>query len=327
MSNKNSISVIIPCHNGWHLMGNCLESIKNQTNIPYEVIIIDDCSTDETFTKLTEYALDNKNIKVIHNSTNLGPGLSRKVGINSATGEYLAFCDCDDWFEEDFIENLNNCIQEEFKDLYLFDNYNNFSNGKSYRQNRTNNVNEKDIKSLLVEPNHALWRLVAKRVLFKDIFYSELRHEEDLVIVLQLILKARSIRIIDEAFYHYFIRTGSLSMRADPDVFLQQIQTYTYLHKFFPEQYIQELEHIGVRIVCYSAVLYALRSKVRISVIKDFLDKFEEKNPDWYSNKYNLKLGYLKRIFLFCVKNRMILLLKLLSYSHSFLFKLKCIFQ
>ena len=99
------ISVIIPAYNAEKTLVRCLDSVLCQRS-NLEVILIDDCSTDETLEVCKEYQSRYDNVCVIRNSNNIGQGLSRNVGIKKAVGRYLAFVDADDMISEYMFEDL-----------------------------------------------------------------------------------------------------------------------------------------------------------------------------------------------------------------------------
>ena len=102
----NKISVIIPCFNSQNSVNRALNSVCSQTAKPYELIIIDDASTDNTLNLLNDFAQKKHDFKVtvIRNSLNIGPGLSRNLGWNISSGEWVAFLDADDSWLENKIE-------------------------------------------------------------------------------------------------------------------------------------------------------------------------------------------------------------------------------
>lgn len=101
-----ALSFVIPAYNAETTIQQCLDSILQQdhANIPFEVIIINDGSTDQTESILQEYA-DNKEVQVISTS-NHGVSHARNLGIEKATGDYFAFIDGDDWIADDYFKQL-----------------------------------------------------------------------------------------------------------------------------------------------------------------------------------------------------------------------------
>ena len=120
MSNTK-ISVIIPVYNVEKYLSECLDSIVNQTLKEIEIICVNDGSTDNSLSILKEYAFKDNRIKII-NKENEGQGYARKVGLDSATGKYILFCDSDDYYAElTAFEKLYNCAEDKETDLVTFD--------------------------------------------------------------------------------------------------------------------------------------------------------------------------------------------------------------
>lgn len=99
------ISVIIPVYNVENYLRQCLDSILNQTYTDFEVICVNDGSTDNSLNILKEYAKKDSRIKVI-SQKNKGPSKARNVGLKHANSEYICFIDSDDKIEPDFFEKL-----------------------------------------------------------------------------------------------------------------------------------------------------------------------------------------------------------------------------
>ena len=94
------LSIIIPVYNGAKHITNCLNSIwaQDMHTEDYEVICIDDCSTDNTVEVLNNISKGNNNLRVINNNSNCRAGGSRNHGVLEAKGEYIVFIDSDDYF-------------------------------------------------------------------------------------------------------------------------------------------------------------------------------------------------------------------------------------
>ena len=118
------ISVLIPCYNGFKYMERCLLSLESQSYNNFEVIIVDDCSADDSFEQLVKYKeKSDLNINIIKNIENVGPGESRNTGIKNACGKWISFCDCDDWYEPDFLKEMIQKAINEQADLVMCDYY------------------------------------------------------------------------------------------------------------------------------------------------------------------------------------------------------------
>lgn len=120
------ISVIIPVYNTPNELSRCLESIIGQTYHNLEIICIDDGSTDGSEQIVDKYADLDKRIRAIH-KTNGGESSARNAGLEMATGQYIAFCDCDDWLDLDMYEVLAEILENERVDIVAAGWYKEFS--------------------------------------------------------------------------------------------------------------------------------------------------------------------------------------------------------
>ena len=102
MPEKNpTVSIIIPTYNRAHLIGRAIQSVLNQTYQNFEIIVVDDGSTDNTEEMIKEFQKHDKRIKYIRHEKNRGGAAARNTGIKVARGEYIAFQDSDDeWLPE-----------------------------------------------------------------------------------------------------------------------------------------------------------------------------------------------------------------------------------
>jgi glycosyltransferase involved in cell wall biosynthesis len=162
------ISVIMLTYNREQLVGRAVESILNQTFHDFELIIVDNGSTDRSGEICDRYAAKDRRVRVIHRARgNIGSG--RNTGLNTAKGEYIAFIDDDDWVEPDYLEFLHNLAVENNADIAIC--------GTSHKA-----YDEKLIMTTEESLIELLWR---KRYnvgfptkLFKASLFSELRFSE-----------------------------------------------------------------------------------------------------------------------------------------------------
>ena len=98
------VSVIMPTFNASRYLADSIESILSQTYTNLELLITDDCSTDDTRNILKEFSERDKRVKVKYLKENSGPGVARNRSIERAKGRYIAFCDCDDRWMPDKLE-------------------------------------------------------------------------------------------------------------------------------------------------------------------------------------------------------------------------------
>ncbi|WP_043932229.1 teichuronic acid biosynthesis protein TuaG [Bacillus sp. EB01] len=106
------VSIITPSYNASEFIGETIESVQNQTFRDWEMIIVDDCSTDETFLQLKKYAQADERIRVISLSENGGAAVARNTAIGLAAGRYIAFLDSDDRWKPEKLEKQLQFMQQ-----------------------------------------------------------------------------------------------------------------------------------------------------------------------------------------------------------------------
>ncbi|GAB3820208.1 hypothetical protein GCM10028895_19860 [Pontibacter rugosus] len=146
-------SVVISTFNRQELVLRAISSVISQTYVHWELIISDDCSTDDTISLLKVKYGSYPNIKIVSTKANGGNALARNLGIDNAKGEYICFLDSDDTYESTFLENMLELINKNSKPGFLWSNVRHIGlNG-----NFNNNVFPKSWKPLEVENPYLLF--------------------------------------------------------------------------------------------------------------------------------------------------------------------------
>ena len=101
------ISVIVPVYNTEQYLRQCLDSILCQTFSDFELILVDDASTDRSGVICDDYSMKDKRVKIFHCGKNSGVSAARNLAIDHSTGEYLVFIDSDDFIDSKYLETLN----------------------------------------------------------------------------------------------------------------------------------------------------------------------------------------------------------------------------
>lgn len=117
MNNNIKISVIVPSFNSERYISRCLKSLINQTYKNLEIIVIDDCSTDNSCKIIEEFQKKYNNIILLKNEENKKTFETRRIGMETAIGDYIGFCDADDFHESYAFEYLLNLIQQDNYDM------------------------------------------------------------------------------------------------------------------------------------------------------------------------------------------------------------------
>ncbi|MFY7743635.1 MAG: glycosyltransferase family 2 protein [Flavobacterium sp.] len=106
------VSIITPTFNSAKYIAETIQSVQNQTYSNWEMIIVDDASSDETITVIEKVQENDSRIILVRQKKNVGPAITRNTGIQKASGKFMTFLDADDIWFEDFIENSIKTIQE-----------------------------------------------------------------------------------------------------------------------------------------------------------------------------------------------------------------------
>ncbi len=104
-----TLSIIVPVYNVASYLTRCLESILKQSYVDFEVILVDDGSTDNSLLICNDFAVKDSRIKVFHKE-NGGVSSARNYGIEKSTGDYLMFVDSDDWIQDNLLLDLSSCL-------------------------------------------------------------------------------------------------------------------------------------------------------------------------------------------------------------------------
>ena len=113
------VSIVVPVYNVERYLGACLDSVLRQTFGDFELICVDDGSTDGSSAILAEYAARDRRVKVI-TQANAGLSAARNAGISMATGEYICFIDSDDWIADDAMETCVSVCERDALDHFVF---------------------------------------------------------------------------------------------------------------------------------------------------------------------------------------------------------------
>jgi glycosyltransferase involved in cell wall biosynthesis len=213
------VTVVIANYNSELYIVDTLKSLKNQQYRNIEIIIIDDCSTDNSVTVIEDFLLKNnlkENVIFIKQNVNIGGGKAKKLGLDNANGEIIGFLDCDDYLTENSILKMVECHCK-FPDVGLI-----YSN--AYSVNKDGNILGLLNKSKLISPEQTILETctVFHFVTWKKTYYEmckigfsdkfNIAYDLDLFFKLEEVSK---IMFINEPLYYYRIHGGNLSIGFD----------------------------------------------------------------------------------------------------------------
>ncbi len=257
IKNSPKISVIIPVYNVQKYIVECIESVLNQEFQDFEIICIEDCSTDDSFSILSEYQKKDERIFVFQNEMNLGLSMSRNRGIGKASGEYIYFLDSDDMITKAALKNLYSIAKENDTDIIFFDGQLLFESNEFKEKFESEKMeHEKDYKGVYIgvdlfaefqkkdDWNPSVPRQFIKNNFLKEnkvTFYEGILHEDVLFSFLMLMYAKRAMCINEKFFIRRYrvdsIMTSQLSVRNLEGHFISyyEILFYWMQNEFSPE--------------------------------------------------------------------------------------------
>ena len=244
-SMKPLISVIIPVYNAEKYLRRCYRSLLRQTFQEFEILFVDDSSTDRSVEILTRIAAEDSRVQLIRNRENLGQGRSRDAGISAATGEYLFFLDADDYLAPRTLSELLTTARAEQADIVVFGMHHLYCFFDRVYPRYTRQVVAcgKD----LVEPfllgfhptsplqnpeGYECNKLISRKLIQENALHHGTGRKlgEDTLFVARLLLLAGKI-VFHPGVFYFYERRNSASMTASrkTELFLTQLETFAVM--------------------------------------------------------------------------------------------------
>ena len=206
------ISIIVPVYNGEKYLADCLDSILAQTYSNFELILVDDGSTDDSFSICKNFEKKDKRVHV-YKIKNSGAGGARNKGLELAKGEFIAFVDGDDVVSKDYLSNLLAGINQE-TDLSCAT-YKNFSDRISFSDDH---CSAKEVSNVQAIEDLLLGKLAAgpvcklyKRELIRELRFENFAVAEDLFFNYQYLKSCKNISTSSDVIYGYRENSSSLT--------------------------------------------------------------------------------------------------------------------
>ena len=237
------VSIITPVYNSEEFLEETILSVLDQTYENWELILIDDCSKDDSYKIIDKYLRKDKRIKYLKNKKNSGPAITRNNGINISKGKYIAFLDSDDlWYKDKLKNQINFMVEEGLK----------ISHGNYYFCNLEGKILKKvtvdkkiDYKKLLLGNQFkTMTMIIEKKILNKKLF-PNIKHE-DYAFFLN-ILKQGNISVKNE-YYDSTCRIGKVSVSSN------KLKSAMWTWRIYREN-----EKLNLIKSCYCFINYTLR--------------------------------------------------------------------
>jgi glycosyltransferase involved in cell wall biosynthesis len=216
MEEKNiKVSVVITAYNVEKYIKKAINSVLNQTYKNIEIVVVEDCSTDNTlkFIKGLQKSDLAFPINLVQHKENVGAGLSRRDGIKASTGDFIMLLDADDWLNKDYIEHLVDRQKETDADIV--------GGGITYCYEDTDKLETNTFGTTVSEGFQKfadyndgkvvfLNNKIVRSTMYDTVEYCDRRYVEDTPVIMKLLYNANKVAYVNEAGYNYLQRNGSL---------------------------------------------------------------------------------------------------------------------
>ncbi len=249
------ISIITPVYNVDSFLQKSVNSIREQDFTDWELILIDDGSTDNSAGICDDFAKIDHRIRVIH-KLNEGVSIARQVGLDAAEGEYVIHVDPDDWIERDMLGKLYFAAKANDADVVICDFFVNCANGTQiYRQQQPSSLNADGVLYDLFQQLHgSCWNKLIRHefiTAYKICFTAHIDYCEDFLFWVQVYSHPEvKTAYLPEAFYHYYENPNSITRAYSYETYLIRLKFYDRLEQIVPKiKFSKELRKIRLGIL------------------------------------------------------------------------------
>lgn len=201
------ISVIMPAYNSERYISEAIESVLNQSYTNWELVIVDDGSSDRTPEIIDEYAETDSRIKVFHRK-NSGVSAARNFALQNICGEYVTFIDSDDLYHTDRLKIMYSVFEQHPKCDAVFADYKEFKGNICISEaavlNETELINEDILKNVISDTRkHFVWNAMLKSEIAKKEKFAPMRFSEDFCYFRDCARHFKQIAALDIVLYYY----------------------------------------------------------------------------------------------------------------------------
>lgn len=319
------LSIIIPVYNVENYISKCIDSVLIQNYKYFELILIDDGSTDKSGIICEKYKIKDRRVNVIHTS-NKGPGAARNIGLKNAKGIYVTFLDSDDYVEKNYYESL-------IKEMHL----NNIDIIQGAYTEIGKEVAIKNKPYILINNteqicfeffrkyyfDNYLWNKIFKFNIIKDCDFPNLFYSEDQCFLLKAFYNANQVMSCNINGYMHLIQTNSLCNSSFSTKKLDVFKGINYMNEYALEKNIKGSEYLCIDACSYIIRYYPYTKKNDQIILKKIFKKnfiiyikkiaLNRKNKNLCSGHDSQRKEILLRIFNFSpsLSNIIIKILKL----------------
>ena len=317
----DKVSIIVPVYKAQAYLERCVASLTGQTYQNLEILLIDDGSPDCSGQMCDDLARRDSRIVALHQS-NQGVSAARNLGLDAMTGDWVCFCDSDDWFALDFVEKMLRCAQTEQADYILCGHFLASDRVAPIPVNHLRDLHTGcDRKSVIAYGPISSWGHLIHTSLFGKTaarYPIGCKQYEELPVIPVLAAAASRIGVVNEPLYYYYQRgdgTSASNMAGDTRRYI--LESIQRLQQALGDRYCSELDYHKIYALHYGMTLSLCKQGASGRDIKAELARSEALCPDYLRNPYVKKMGLAKRAFLLCAKLRLILPLRIFAAIHS----------
>lgn len=324
---KKLVSILVPVYNTEDYLNRCLESIIKQTYDNIEIILLNDCSTDNSINIIHEYKRKDSRIKVINKKDNEGITVARNELISNCSGDLIMFCDSDDYMHQEAVKIAVDAIEKNNSDCVIFK-YTMLKKGFSHKERKEyipcgnyKNVYLYQLKNLKSLYWGVLWNKCYKKSVITENNITFKRGIEDVIFNINFMKFANHIEIINDNLYYYNQTNNSLTRPINNSVkykseykeilrnkYLNYKLVYINLKECYLEKIESDKDKMNIYTYLYNVYLdiYYLSKKYKINDIVLEIECDDEflycKDKLKYRTKI-LQLIYIKNKVLNYIKN------------------------
>lgn len=318
------VSVIVPVYNVEKYVDKCLRSLVNQTMNDYELIIINDGSTDESEKIIEKYISAYPNLIKHIKQENQGLSDARNNGLKLINSDYVMFIDSDDYVCNDMLEKMYNKITKENCDFVICGNNVVKENGEIISSTYPNNYCDLDFITQMLLGNLCAWNKIIKKEIIEDedlLFRSRVWYE-DIDFSFKLFMKAKKMCFLEENLYNYLLRDGSIMNSKNLSRNLELLEAFDEIIRYAKkyntyEKYYNEIEFLAINHIYISCMVRVLcdsnANKKEKKILLDKLLKYMEIHFPYKSK--NMYIKYLpcnRKIIYYLMKLKMYEIIKII---------------
>lgn len=245
------ISIIVPVYNCQQYIFECIQSVIKQTFLNFELILLDDGSLDNSKDICEKMAAADERIR-FESHKNIGASKTRKLGLELSRGEYVTFLDADDTIEENYLKKMYYAIRESNAEIVCCNSLDSGIENRAIEKNAIVSEKKFFLEAFLENKRYAycIWGKLYKKSLFDNVVFPDMKYAEDTYVVMQVLQKASSVKLIEYYGYNYRdnlngAMRSSKGIRQAQDVYC----LYEYIYKCCQENYLQGIEKLQNKMV------------------------------------------------------------------------------